>query len=143
MGSILLRNSKPPPQNNQLFNLRQNDFIKLDVRKMDVKAASKWTTPNDSIHLDQIFAEMLGRRLSSGILQLHRCRSPSPPNNTDHNQAFVIYVRHASFQSYHCRFPQKYLRELYHNGTPTSEGVIPNRTRPYDFCDVLDRGGLV
>ena len=52
----------------------------------------------------------------------------------------MIHVRDASFQLYHCQFPQKYLQELYHDGTLMSGGVILSRTRPYDFCDVPDRG---
>ena len=56
------------------------------------------------------------------------------------SKAYVIYIRHASFQLYHCRFPKQYLHELYHDGVPTSEGVTLNRTKPYDFCDVQERG---
>lgn len=52
----------------------------------------------------------------------------------------MIYIRHASFQLYHCEFPQKYLKELYHEGVPALGDVFLNRTRPYDFCDVADRG---
>jgi hypothetical protein len=52
----------------------------------------------------------------------------------------VIYIRHASFQLYHCEFPRQYLKELYHDGVPTSVGVMLNRTRTYDFCDVKERG---
>ena len=52
----------------------------------------------------------------------------------------MIYIRHTSFQLYHCKFPQKYLQELYDDGEPTtSEGVILSRTKPYDFCKVDER----
>jgi hypothetical protein len=51
----------------------------------------------------------------------------------------VIYIRHASFQLYHCRFPQQYLKEMYHAGEPSS-GVVLNHTRTYDFCEVHERG---
>ena len=52
----------------------------------------------------------------------------------------MIYIRHASFQLYHCKFPRQYLKELYHDGVPTSVGVTLNHTRPYDFRDVQERG---
>jgi hypothetical protein len=56
-------------------------------------------------------------------------------------EAFVIYIQHTSFQLYHCLFPQQYLRELNCNGEPnTSERVILNWSKTYDFCNVDDRG---
>lgn len=53
----------------------------------------------------------------------------------------MIYIRHTSFQLYHCQFPQNYLQELYNNGESAStDDVTLNRTKPYDFCKVDERG---
>ena len=51
----------------------------------------------------------------------------------------MIYIRHTSFQLYHCQFPKDYLHELYHTGETTGE-VTLHTTKPYDFCDVAERG---
>jgi hypothetical protein len=53
----------------------------------------------------------------------------------------VIYIRHTSFQLFHCHFPQQYLRDLYNIGEADSafDGVTLNRTKAYDFCKVDDR----
>lgn len=32
------------------------------------------------------------------------------------------------------------MKELYHDGVSSSGGVVLNRTREYDFCDVQQRG---
>ena len=44
-----------------------------------------------------------------------------------------------SFQLYHCQFPKDYLHELYHTGETMRE-VTLHTTKPYDFCDVVERG---
>jgi len=56
-------------------------------------------------------------------------------------QAFVIYIKHASFQLYHCTFSQRYLRSLYENGKPDDEDhVFLNRTKFYNFAEPEERG---
>ena len=53
----------------------------------------------------------------------------------------MIYIKHASFQLYHCTFPQRYLRALYENGKPDDEDqVILNRTKFYNFAEPEERG---
>jgi len=53
----------------------------------------------------------------------------------------VIYIKHASFQLYHCTFPQKYLHALYENGKPDNEDqVVLNRTKFYNFAESEERG---
>src|SRR5436189_3495869 len=63
-------------------------------------------------------------------------------------QAYVIYIRHTSFQLYHCHFPQQYLKRVYSDGEVSefdgvgnpSEGVTLKHTKPYDFSKVDERG---
>lgn len=50
----------------------------------------------------------------------------------------MIYIRHTSFQLYHCQFPKDYLYELYHTGETTGK-VTLHTTKAYDFCDVAER----
>jgi hypothetical protein len=53
----------------------------------------------------------------------------------------VIHIKHASFQLYHCAFPQRYLRALYENGKPDEEDhVLLNRTKFYNFAEAEERG---
>jgi len=54
-------------------------------------------------------------------------------------KAYVIYIKHASFQLYHCAFPQRYLRALYENGKPDDE-IVLNRTKFYNFAEPEERG---
>jgi len=53
----------------------------------------------------------------------------------------VIYIKHASFQLYHCTFPRRYLRALYEKGKPDDEDhVVLNRTKFYNFAELEERG---
>lgn len=64
-----------------------------------------------------------------------------PPMYHALTKAYVIYIRHTSFQLYHCHFSAKYLHELYHDGEPTtSDRVTLNHTKSYDFCKTDERG---
>lgn len=84
---------------------------------------------DNSIHAGQIFAEMLG--------------AVCHPEFFDYTdlEAFVIYIQHTTFQLYHCYFPRAYLHELYHHGEPTtSDGVVLNKSKEYDFRNVDERG---
>jgi hypothetical protein len=51
----------------------------------------------------------------------------------------VVFNSHTSFQLYHCKFPREYLLELRESGV-TNTNVTLNRTKLYDFADILQRG---
>lgn len=68
------------------------------------------------------------------------CYISNSRNISNKMKAFVVFIKHTSFQLYHCIFSKEYLRSIHDTGEVEDVEITLSSTRLYDFCEPVDRG---
>jgi hypothetical protein len=126
--------------------------IENEIQKEEI------TDPEDSIFAGQIFADMVAIvchekyyrysdqevfHFAFSVLSSLDCfhlLSIVCHNISNIMKAFVVSMKHTSFQLHHCIFPKEYLRSIHDTGYVEGDGVTLSSTRLFDFREPTDRG---